>query len=561
LLAILALLFAAPTLAQTSQDVPAGPEPHVYEVEALNTGLPDADPALDLETPQALLESFLDAGEDEDWTRAAHMLDLAELPEAEQARLGPEIARQAHEIIKRSVIVDWRGITDRPDAVDVLTTSEAPLAGEPRRNIALWYLRAEGRDYSIRIARLQAPGEDPVWMFSRQTVENIPALYQQYGPTRLERALPAFLRAQAFWTLAWWEVIALPLVLLIALIAAALTYVGLRRLRDMHDEDSLIYGVIRATQLPAAMAVLAGTFAILRETVFNFSGTVAAILDPLQITLFVAAVVTIILSAIDTIVQFASYQRTDELEDPAHEESRDYFTKLSAARRLLTVFVVLVAGAVVLLQTDIANTLGFSLLASAGVLGLVIAFAARQALGDLMASIQIAFAKTARIGDAVHWQDQWCYVEHIGFTHLRLRTWDERRLMAPVSSFVNTSFENWTKSDPAIMMHVELELDHRADVDALREEFARFVEGADDIIDKDDSKVVVIDHKAKAMTVRFLARAKDPKVGWAMHCRLREEMIAAAARLDAGGTGEPAPTYLQREREVQLDEGSRDAAE
>jgi small-conductance mechanosensitive channel len=561
IIAWLVLLLAAPSLAQTSEDVPAAPEPHVYEVDPINTGLPAADPPLDLETPQSVLESFLDAGFEEDWTRAAHALDLAELPEGEQARLGPQLARQTFEIVRRSVVVDWRSIPDRPDAVDVNSTADAPLSGEPRRNLALWYLRAEGRDYSIRLERLQAPGEDPMWMFSRQTVENIPALYQRYGPTRFERSLPTFLRAQAFWTLAWWEVLALPIVFLLALGAAALTYKGISRLRSSQSDEGLIDGVLRAIQIPAALAVLAGTFALLRAGVFNFSGTVAAVLDPLQITLFVAAVVAIALSAIDTAVQFASRRRTDELEDPDNEDARDYFTKLSAGRRLITVFVVLVAGAVVLLQTDITNTLGFSLLASAGFLGLILVFAARQALGDLMASIQIAFAKTARIGDAVHWQGQWCYVERIGFTHLRLRTWDERRMMAPVSSFVNTSFENWTKTDPNQMMHVELKLDHRADVDALRKEFARFVEDADDIIEKDEAKVAVIDHDAKAMTVRFMARAKDPKIGWAMHCRLREEMIAAAARLDAGTDGEPAPAFFSREREVQIDERHRLAAE
>ena len=71
----------------------------------------------------------------------------------------------------------------------------------------------------IRIARVQAPGGEPVWVFSRQTVANVPALYEAYGPTRFEKALPPLLREQAFWTLAWWEVIALPLILLAGALA------------------------------------------------------------------------------------------------------------------------------------------------------------------------------------------------------------------------------------------------------------------------------------------------------------------------------------------------------
>ncbi len=546
----LAVALSMPLAAQSVENVPAIAEPDVYEVAAINPGLPAPSTQLDLETPQSLFESFLDAGFDEEWDRAATALDLSELPPAEQARLGPELARQTFEIVHRSLLLDWRSLSDRPDAREVIASSEDPMAGETRRSIVLAHLRAQGRDYSFRIVRLKAPDGEPVWMISRQTMQNIPALYQRYGPTKFERSLPEALRQQAFWTLAWWEVIALPIVLFLALIAAALVYIAIRRFRKSRDEDSLAYTIAQAVHMPAALVALAGTFAILREFVFNFSGTIAQILDPLQITLFVVAILAVAVTVIDAIVTFAAESRTEELEDPANEESRDYFTKLGAGRRILTVLAVLIGAAVVLIQTDIASTLGFTLLASAGVLGLVLVFAARQALGDLMASIQIAFAKTARIGDAVYWQGQWCYVERIGFTHVRLRTWDERRLMAPVASFIGESFENWTKTDPSVMTHVELLLDHRADVDAMRAEFDRFVENADDVVDKDDAKVQVIDHNAQGLKVRFLACAKDPKIGWTMQCRLLEELSAAAARLDNRSENDITPAFLPREREV-----------
>ncbi len=552
----MATMLAAPLAAQSSEDAPAIADPNVYEVDAINPGLPPLSRPLDLETPQSLFESFLDAGFEKEWDRAATALDLSELAPAEQARLGPELARQTFEIVHRSILIDWRSLSDRPDARQVIASSEDPMAGKTRRSMVLAHLRAEDRDYSFRIVRLKAPNGEPVWMISRQTMQNIPALYQRYGPTSFERALPEPLRKQAFWTLAWWEVIALPIVLLLALFAAALVYIAIRRFRESRDENSLAYTIAQAIHMPAALVALAGTFAILRETVFNFSGTVAQILDPLQLTLFVVAVLAVAITVIDAIITFAAESRTEELENPANEESRDYFTKLGAGRRIMTVLAVLIGAAVVLVQTDITNTLGFTLLASAGLLGLVLVFAARQALGDLMASIQIAFAKTARIGDAVHWQGQWCYVERIGFTHVRLRTWDERRLMAPVASFIGESFENWTKTDPSVMTHVELLLDHRADVNAMRGEFERFVEGADDVVDKDDAKVQVIEQNAQGLTLRFLARAKDPKTGWIMQCRLLEELSAAAARLDTARANDIMPAFLPREREVAVQAGS-----
>lgn len=140
-----------------------------------------------------------------------------------------------------------------------------------------------------------------------------------------------------------------------------------------------------------------------------------------------------------------------------------------------------------------------------------------------------------------------------------LRTWDERRVIAPVATFIGSSFENWTKEEPSLMITVNLEFDNRADVDSLRKAFDEFVEDEDDIIDREDAKVQVIDQNAKAKIVRFMARAPEPKTGWNMHCRLREHMLAKASELEAAN--EPMPAYFSREREVRLDvpmEGEED---
>ena len=562
LLALFALLLAAyPLAAQTDPEVAQGSEPYVYQVERLNTGLSPADPPLELDTPQALLESFIDAAQADQWRRAATALDLSNIAAGDRNARGEQLAKMTYEIVNRSITIDWRSLSDRPDAVDVVASNKDPMAGEARRSIVLGHLEADGRSYAIRIARLQAPGGEPVWMFSRQSVENMPALFDAYGPTRFEQALPQPLRKQAFWTLAWWEVIALPILLLLAAAAAGLTYRAISRLRSATDEDTMIHGVLRAVHLPASLLALAGTFALIRAFALNFTGMVALILDPLQVALVIAAVAAIFLTAINAVIDFATDRRTQKLEEPENEASRDFFTRMGAIRRIITVLVILFGLGIVLVQTNLTQSLGFTLLASAGVLGLILVFAARQVLGDLMASVQIAFAKTARIGDAVYYDDQWCYVERIGFTHLRLRTWDERRVMAPVGDFIGSSFENWTKSDPSVMTHAELLLDHRADLDALREEFRAFVESDDDVVDKDDAEIQVVGHSAQGIDVRFLARAKDPKIGWKMRCRLQEAMIAAVAKLDAGSDREPAPAFLPREREVRMDLARSDEAD
>jgi small-conductance mechanosensitive channel len=544
-------LIAMPVYAQSGRTVAEGSQPYVYEVERLQNSSAGEGTPLDLDTPMGLMESFMAAGEKGDWPRAAAALDLANVePEAREPN---RLAAQLYDLIHRSMTVDWAGLPDRPDAVDTTTSSKDPMAGVARRSLTIGYLELPNRVVPVRIARVQAPEGEPVWVFSRQTVENVPELYEIYGPTKFEKSLPSALRKQAFWTLAWWEVIALPLILLVSALAAALTYLAISRLRSRQDEDGKLYGVLQAIHLPATLLAFAGTFALVRETFFKLSGPVKDLLDPLQLVLIIAAVIGIALSVIEALFDFATSERTDELEAPDNNADRNFYTKMSAIRRIVTVMILLAGVGFLLVASNLSNTLGFSIIASAGVLGLVLVFAARKVLGDIMSSVQIAFAQTARIGDAIYYDGQWCFVEKIGFTHLRLRTWDERRLIAPVSDFTNNSFENWTKQDASLMMHVELQLDNRADVEKLRGPFREFAESDDDVIDPEDAVCEVIGQDARAMTVRFMARAADPKCGWSMHCRLREHMLSAASRLDEAAGFEPVPAYIPREREVRMD--------
>lgn len=554
LLALVFAAIAAPAIAQEDRQVPSGSEPYVYEVDELNSGLAAPGEPLELDTPQALLESFFAAAEAGEWERAATALDMTNLSPQEQDMQAENLAAMMYEIANRSIAISWADLPNRPDAVDTAASNKNPMAGAERRHITLAHLKLGRRSVPVSIARLQEPGGEPVWMFSRQSVGNLPELYERFGPTDFEMSLPETLRQQAFWTLAWWEVIAIPLVLLLAFLAAILTYKGIGAGKKRCDDDSMAGRILRAVQMPVTLLALAGSFAIMRNVLFTFSGPVEDILGPLQLTLIVIAIGAIIVTMVEAMLDFATDRNARKIEKPENEESRDFYTQASAIRRLIIVLVMLAGIGIVLVQSNITQTLGFSLLAGAGALGLVIAFAARKVLGDIMASMQIAFAKTARIGDAVYYEDQWCYVEKIGFTHLRLRTWDDRRVMAPVAEFVGSSFENWTKQEPALIMRIPVYLDHRADVEALRKKLMSFVEDADDIIKKDEAKLEVIDHTPQAMVARACLWAKDPKVGWTMHCRVREFLLKTATQMDAAAGNEPAPAYMPREREVRIDE-------
>ncbi|MAU97394.1 MAG: mechanosensitive ion channel protein [Fulvimarina sp.] len=543
---LLLVLFTAP-VAQ-AQDSAAG---SFFKVESLHEGLEPAGGPVLLDTPQSMMETFIFAAEGEDWNTAAYALDLSEIPRDLQAKMGPVLAKRLYEVMQRAMWLDWGDLPDRPDAMLASASNKNPMAGEPRRNIRLSILELPDRPVSIRIARVKPQDGEPVWVFSSQTVGNIMEMHAVFGPTGFEGRLPEFLQQRAFWTLAVWEVIALPLILLGAVLAAALAYRGLSEVQK-HQPTRTGTRIIEMIKVPFALMVCVGTFSLVKSMLFTFSGAVNMFLGPLQSALFVIALALVAVRVVDAILDRVVRQNMEELTESGAANERDLYTNISAARRVAIVVAFLVGTALVLIQVNAFQTLGFSLLASAGVIGLIFAFAARSILANIMSSLQIALAKTARIGDAVLFDGQWCYVESINFTYVQLRSWDNRRLMVPVSEFVSTPFENWTKQDTTLTKTVELTLDHRADVDKLRAAFQNFVDQSDDVIDKDQAKVQVIGQDATGMTVWFVAAAEDPSAGWSMQCRLREEMLKAAVRLEAEYSETPAerPSYLPREREM-----------
>ncbi|MDW3183770.1 MAG: mechanosensitive ion channel [Roseobacter sp.] len=213
---------------------------------------------------------------------------------------------------------------------------------------------------------------------------------------------------------------------------------------------------------------------------------------------------------------------------------RTVATRVAAARRALVVAVVLIGGGVFLSQTNVFQNLGLTLLGTAGALTLVLGFAARQVLGNIMASMQIALNQSARIGDRIVYKDYLCHVERINFTYVQLRDWDGTRLVVPVDEFISTPFENWTMQEPEMLRIIKLKCAHQADVDQLRTIFDRVVASLDpeELGDLDDAKVRVAGQDALGKDVWFALPCADPNTSWDMACKAREKLIAEATDLE-----------------------------
>ncbi len=519
---LLTLLAALPAAAQ--------PDPF-YEVEVLNEGLGAPPAGLDRETPQAAMEEFLSAAQAGDWRTAAHLLDLAEIAPGDQALQGPLAAAQLHEILDRKVILSWTQLLDRPDALDAAATSSSAVAGQTRRSLLLGVLDLDGRTVPIRLNRLKPADGDPVWVFSRQSVENVPALYALYGPTDLEKTMPAWAKRDAAWGLTLWEVIALPLTIVLAVLGGGavnrVLATGARR-----ADGTWIEIVLRALRWPATIAVFTAILSLVTAELFVFSAPVDALLGPVVAAGFTIAIILFVMTVLDGILDQIVVFDPESLSDPEDASTRDTATALSATRRVVLVILTLLGFGWVLASAELFRTLGFSLLASAGAVTIILGFAARRVLGNIMSSLQIAFNRSARIGDQIIYDGEWCTVERIHFTYVQLKHWTGNRHVVPVEEFVSNGFENWSLAETKMLNVVTLRLAGTADVAEMRERFRAFAAEEEEIVDQDACQLLVTGHDALGHTLRFQFPTPDPSTGWSIECRIRERLIAAAAEIE-----------------------------
>ncbi|MFF9894206.1 mechanosensitive ion channel family protein [Streptomyces longispororuber] len=227
---------------------------------------------------------------------------------------------------------------------------------------------------------------------------------------------------------------------------------------------------------------------------------------------------------ISTAIVEASYSRyAGTHRDPARV--RRVRTQVTLIQRVVAAVVGVVAAAAMLLTFPAMQAAGASLLASAGILGIVAGIAAQSTLGNLFAGLQIAFGDMVRIGDTVVVDGEWGTVEEITLTFLAVRTWDERRITMPVSYFTSKPFQNWSRGGSQMTGTVFFHLDHSAPVAAMRDKLHDIVRDCA-AWDGRDWGLAVTDTTPNTIQVRALVTAKDADDIWTVRVTVREQMVA-----------------------------------
>jgi small-conductance mechanosensitive channel len=192
--------------------------------------------------------------------------------------------------------------------------------------------------------------------------------------------------------------------------------------------------------------------------------------------------------------------------------------------RGLNIVIVLIGVGAALMTFESVSKIGTSLLASAGIGGIIIGFAARPVLSNLLAGMQIALTQPLRIDDVVFVQGEWCWVEEVTATYVVLRVWDLRRLIVPLQWFIENPFQNWSRNSAELMGSVMIWVDYGISVEPLREEFFRLLEASSEW-DHVTGTVQVVEAGEKAIQIRFLMSARSSTALWNLRCDIREKMI------------------------------------
>lgn len=258
----------------------------------------------------------------------------------------------------------------------------------------------------------------------------------------------------------------------------------------------------------------------------------------------VAAGIILLIGWIIIIVASAaadSYLNNLQLNVTDNLHARKAVTQIRVLKRVFTSVIVVLAIGFALMTFQSVRQFGISIFASAGAAGLIIGLAARPVLTNLIAGVQIALTQPIRIDDAVVLEGEWGWIEELSATYVVVRLWDRRRLIVPLSYFLEKPFQNWTRSSASIIGTVMLYLDHTAPIATIREKLNEIV-AKSDLWDRDVVNLQVTDTHDYTIEVRILVSAANSPSAWDLRCKVREEILAYIQQ--------NLPTALPRRRNV-----------
>ncbi len=312
-------------------------------------------------------------------------------------------------------------------------------------------------------------------------------------------------------------------VLLVAVTVLVVTWiirlVGSRTIAKL--DGSIAAVAFQHLKRPVSYAVVLAAVAAARP-LYELEEPGAHLFDRLIVLLLLAIItwgVVKVLFVAETFI-LAQY----DLDASDNLRARKVQTQVGFLKRVGIVVAVVLGASAALLTFDAVREIGATLLASAGVAGIIIGLAAQRTLGHMLSGLQVAFTQPIRLDDVLIVEGEWGRVEEIGLTYVVLRIWDQRRLIVPVSYFLEKPFQNWTRVTSELLGTVFLRVDYTCPLEPLRRELERICESNE----KWDGRVAIIqvfEAHERSVELRALVSAGDAPQLWDLRCAVREGLL------------------------------------
>ena len=212
------------------------------------------------------------------------------------------------------------------------------------------------------------------------------------------------------------------------------------------------------------------------------------------------------------------------IESPDNLNARRIRTQTQVLQRISVFLLAMITLAVMLMTFPSVRHIGASVLASAGLAGLIVGMAARPTLASLIAGIQVAITQPIRIDDAVVVENEWGWIEEIETTYVVVRLWDLRRLILPLTYFIEKPFQNWTRTSGNLLGNIMFYADYTLPVEVARQELFRILKSTQ-LWDGKVWALQVTDLTEKTMQIRALMSASSASTAFDLRCFVREELI------------------------------------
>jgi small-conductance mechanosensitive channel len=314
----------------------------------------------------------------------------------------------------------------------------------------------------------------------------------------------------------WIPLIALAVGLAVALVFRVVTLRQARK-RDSKLADSLARHTTRSLFL-----LLPVLFARVVQALLDLKPAVGPALRHTGTLLLILSFGWLILSLAEVLQERLRDHLMSGVRD--NRRAKRILTRMAILHRVMTSIIVILTGAAMLFTFPEGRAAGASIMASAGIAGIVIGIAARPATENFIAGLQVALTEPFSLEDCVIVEGEWGWIEEITSAYVVVRTWDLRRLIVPLRYFLEKPFQNWTRAGGGLIGQVTVEVDYGTPIGEVREEVGRIVTSSK-LWDGRSWNLQVTEARDQTIRLRVLASAANPPDTWDLRCEIREKLV------------------------------------